>query len=309
MSDRELRELERAASSGDPEAVDRLRQFRELRLGWPRILQAPVEPLEITNKVSAWLSEGFEDTESWLMQFGVYGTTFIVVSDSSLEGALELSARWLEENQAGIFVEPEYDLDDQGNCTVVENNQVCGRDFSTMCTHLEDAEVDLTHTESGWIPSSEWYATAIETPQAIASALSRALTEASITIDGVEQVPQERPLIAYGSFWEALTYRSQSRLTPSYIGRTLHFPNYWNEERVREAAGEVDPDATWYITEPEDKIILTCWVEPGDNPIGDDAEDYARAWSEADCCFDDDADRWLAGARSILSYVNSYMDP
>ena len=304
MVDSELRDLERAASSGDPEAVDRLRQFRELRLGWPRILQAPVEPLEITNKVSAWLSEGFEDTESWLMQFGAYGTTFMVVSDSSLEGALELSAGWLAANQAGVFVEPEYPLDDQGNCTVVENNQVCGRSFSNMCTHLEDAEVDLTYTESGWTPSWEWQATEIETPQAIASALSRALTEASLTIDGVEQVPPERPLIAYGSFWKALTYFGLGGLA-----RTLYFPNYWNEEQVREAAEEVDPDATWYITEPEDEIILTCWVEPGDNPIGDDAEGYAGAWSEADCSFDDDADRWLAGARSILSDVNSYMEP
>ncbi len=76
--------------------------------------------------------------ELWHFQFGAYGTTHVFVwsgpGHMGIEDALEEAASWLAENAPGVFHDVESDED----------------------------EVDMTYTESGWIPSWEWTVSRLE---------------------------------------------------------------------------------------------------------------------------------------------------
>lgn len=80
----------------------------------------------------------------FLLWFGAYGSTRVYVWADHFEEALEVAADWLAENAPGVFVDPEYP---SGTAEAA-----AAGDYSLA----EEAEVDLTYTESGWIPSWEW---------------------------------------------------------------------------------------------------------------------------------------------------------
>jgi hypothetical protein len=291
-------------------------------LGWPRILNSPVEPFDWSNEVSAWLTEGFEDSPSWRLVFGAVGSTIIVVRDSDLEDAIELAAGWLADNAPGHLTEPEYELTEEGNCAI------CGQDPAyDTCEHIRDAEEDLLYTESGWIVSYEWFMTEIDTVRTAASALSRALYhEPDEDEEGELQTPPNQPLIVYGHFWEVTRYNQ-----PGYRREDLYFPGYWSEEQVEDVVsdmwGERGPlsvllqerplnkPVRWFVRESEEEAIYTCWIEPGDDPLGRDAVDYASAWDKMETYSSTyggprgDTDHWLQGARSILWGITSYRGP
>lgn len=71
--------------------------------------------------------------KGWLFTFGAYGGTRVIVlsepGTSSLADAMETAAEVVAEVAPGIFADP---------------------------PESEEDEVDMTYTESGWIPSWEW---------------------------------------------------------------------------------------------------------------------------------------------------------
>lgn len=81
--------------------------------------------------------------------FGAYGETKVVVFERPyhLEDALETAADWLKAHAPGHFIEPEYpkDLPKHPNDWTTENIQA-----------VNEAEVDLIYTESGYLNSWEW---------------------------------------------------------------------------------------------------------------------------------------------------------
>jgi hypothetical protein len=293
MSDEELRRLERQASSGEPEALDRLNHYRQ-RHGLPlipRVLPAPVEPYEWADKVSAWLDQGSVNQPSFLMTLGAYRDTLIVVRNSSAEEAIAALAGWAADNAPEYLVEPEYELDEDGNCSE------CGQDPTyDQCEHVADAEVDLTYTDYGWL-TWEWGMDELELEKTLVSALSRALPycESSEDIEGYEEGIFE-PIIAFGSFWHLPR-------------RGYYYPSSLSEDQVRAAFAVRRPDSEALITAPEEGIYV-CWAEDDDDPLGEDAITYAPAWSRADRPFwernQNDNYRWISGARTLLREVNYF---
>jgi len=285
-SDEALRSLYRKVLVGDELARQEL-LANIGRLGFdsieawskqPRILDAPTEPYEWASRVHAWLNGDFGKT-CWLFQFGQVGTTWIVVLNSSAEDALETAAAWLAEHAPGHLVEPEYELDDQGNCAI------CGQDpRHDRCEHIDAAEVDLSFTDSGWI-GWDYHFEELDYDKAIVSALS-----CNIPSD----VPNAVPLIVYGTFWEAMTYSAPIQ--------RLYYPAFWTEEAVTAAANSFNTDVRWFIHEPNDSCVYVCWKEKGDDPLGKDAADYAPAWTTTGFIRHNmsDSDKWILGALLLL---------
>ena len=302
MSDEELRRLERQASSGGPEALDQLNNYRKLHCLplVPKVLPALAEPYEWSDKVSAWLDDGSTNQPSFIMSFGAYGSTLIVVMNASAEGAIEAAAGWLADNAPGELTQPEYELDEDGNC------DECGQNpMNDQCEHISDAEADLTYTESGWLISWEWSMSEVELDRVLVSALSRAIP---FPEDSDEDTSPLDPVIVFGSFWEATSYM------PNYQRRELYYPSTWSESQVREELDTRSPDPdgkdiNWHLTGPDEGIYV-CWAEPGDNPLGEDAVDYASAWGTADNPYwarnQNDNYRWISGAQTLLREVNYF---
>lgn len=91
--------------------------------------------------------DGYKD-RGMILWFGVCGATYVYVRhggdvDSSLEACAEMLA-------PGFFSELEYDP-----CS--EHDTSLEYDGCNECREsIEEAESDMTYTESGWIPSWEW---------------------------------------------------------------------------------------------------------------------------------------------------------
>lgn len=88
---------------------------------------------------TSWADKGV-----FMFQFGAYGTTH-VLAYGSLDDALEEAAGVLRERAPGHFVDVE--LPD-GYAAMDEDEQDAARN---------EAEADLTYTESGYLASWEWY--------------------------------------------------------------------------------------------------------------------------------------------------------
>jgi len=131
---------------------------------------------EITAEVAggSWLT--MPERGGYVFSFGAYGSTrVIVVGHSALDNALEVAADTLAEIAPGVFEAPEYEPTDCLDriagpyCDGVHNG-------CAVCTEAcENAEVDMTYTEAGWLPSWVWSvrdATEEETAAAIVASLS-----------------------------------------------------------------------------------------------------------------------------------------
>lgn len=98
-------------------------------------------------------------TKLWWFQFGAYGDTYVFVWGGSLEDALEEAAGWLADNAPGLLTSEkemaerfQEEAEDQGVSWPPED-----WDDPEVESVREAAEADMTYTESGWIPSWEWY--------------------------------------------------------------------------------------------------------------------------------------------------------
>ena len=106
------------------------------------------------------------DKGVFVFKFGAYGATH-VLAYGYLEDALEDAATWLAENAPGHLTEPECPECSHPQCTQVDSDDSASQFKCDKCGHTferEDAEADLTHTESGWLLSHEWTCTEIHEP-------------------------------------------------------------------------------------------------------------------------------------------------
>lgn len=101
----------------------------------------------------------------YILWFGVYADTRVLVYADSLESALEDAAQELrEQGWIGLFTEPDYadaleDLQKEGKIpqdVTWEEISACGVIDEVSEKVLSRADADLTYTESGWIASWEW---------------------------------------------------------------------------------------------------------------------------------------------------------
>jgi hypothetical protein len=107
--------------------------------------------------------DSLDDSDGkWLFQFGAYGTTYVlVVGDRSLDDALETAAAWLAEHAPGHIMEH----GSEEHTTLIQEacaeHGIAWEDFDHE-THdeiVQEAESDLTYTESGFLTSYEWTVT------------------------------------------------------------------------------------------------------------------------------------------------------
>lgn len=77
----------------------------------------------------------------YILWFGACGTTYLRVWSNCLDSALEKAAGWLAEHAPGHLTQPEYSEERNGEGEPV---------------NADEAEADLTYTESGWLVSYEW---------------------------------------------------------------------------------------------------------------------------------------------------------
>ena len=91
----------------------------------------------------------------YLLWFGCVGTTHVLVQAFSLDDALEEAATALKAmGYEGYFTEPEYS---QEFLAYMRSPRPFGEETPRRIQDLqEEAEADLTYTESGWLVSYEW---------------------------------------------------------------------------------------------------------------------------------------------------------
>lgn len=180
-----------------PKAVEDRRSKKSRSNPHDDRLRRNIERAQIVNPAGA-LSGGL-----WWFQFGAYGDTYVFVWDDygmGVERALEEAADALAEHAPGIFHEVDYEAaaEELG----IEWPPVDQEDEDRV---REAAEVDMTHTESGWIPSWEW---SVQEPRpgddvykivwekSIDEALDAGLIEDDEEIDRVNQKAEDLGLSA-----------------------------------------------------------------------------------------------------------------
>lgn len=120
-----------------------------------RIGEIPSLPTwEVDHIITDGLGWGGGRKEAHLFSFGACAPTRILYfsnSDDVSDGLEACAAYCAEKGFVGYFSPPDYPLSEDGSCTVCGSTQ-----DGEMCEHFQDAEVDHTYTESGWILSWEW---------------------------------------------------------------------------------------------------------------------------------------------------------
>ena len=114
--------------------------------------------------------KGFYDGRSYVLWFGACGATYLHVYTRSLEDAIEQCAAWLAEHAPGHIMEhgceEHTDLlreafEDAG----LEWTGDIDWEDAAQSEAAQNAEADLTYTESGYLTSYEW-GIALENPTA-----------------------------------------------------------------------------------------------------------------------------------------------
>lgn len=170
--DHEIRQAER---EDDSERLEMLRARIEPPTGiWASIPERLETFLADWQMPSSVIPDclGYSRGGAQLFHFGAVGSTNILYfasSDDLSDGLEACAALLLEQGSVGYFSEPEYPLLEDGTCSV------CGSDQAgEMCEHFEEAEVDHTYTESGWLLSWEWKANTIPMGSALRYAAEQA---------------------------------------------------------------------------------------------------------------------------------------
>lgn len=94
----------------------------------------------------------------YVFQFGAVGTLWLAVLNQSFEDALEEAAGWLAEYAPG-HLHTDKEMQDLYNEALAElvSEGKDPEDEETIQKAQEDAEADLTYTESGYLTSYEWW--------------------------------------------------------------------------------------------------------------------------------------------------------
>lgn len=104
--------------------------------------------------------------QKWLFTFGAYGCTRCVVWARHLEDALEIAAEWLASEAPGLIMahdseELEILYEEARDNLGIECE---ASDEDTWRVH-DEATVDLTYTESGYLVAYEWWVNEIDRNQ------------------------------------------------------------------------------------------------------------------------------------------------
>ena len=299
-----LRELCRKAQLGDE--LDRQRYEAALqRAGFPswypwRVIPKPnVRPYSWAKNVNHWAASSYYPTHGSIdleLQFahGIGTPTRIIVRNTSYNEAIETAADWLAENQPGFLTLPVYPVDEDNVCLS------CDSSFDDPCEHLQAAEADLIPTGSGWLDSSENAYSELEYLPTLVSALERAIPFDPEEEDTKPDVNYE-PLIVFGAFWDAYSI---------YPRRQSYFPPDWLGVNILDVIADDLPESSRvFVTEPdfEDPALYVCWREVGDDPLGDESEEYAEGWEKLDINLNDSPQElWALGIEYLLSEVHGY---
>lgn len=129
-------------------------------------MQAPLVIVNPEDREPPHRSPYVRDTNRYVLSFGAYGTTHLMVWGRSLEDALETAAEWLAENAPGHIM-PAWGK--EHTALVKEACEERGLPWpipegvdpedAGYLAAQEDAENDLTCTESGYLTSYEWFIT------------------------------------------------------------------------------------------------------------------------------------------------------
>jgi len=98
---------------------------------------------------------------SYLLWFGLISPIYLLIYDNSLDSAIETAGSWLAEHAPGHLMEMH---GEEHEGLLQEACQDAGleyppKDYSDMDPYwkaFQDAEADLTYTESGYLTSYEW---------------------------------------------------------------------------------------------------------------------------------------------------------
>ncbi len=118
----------------------------------------------------------------WLFQFGAYADRRVLVWEDSLEDALEIAADTLLEHAPGTFTSNE-EIDELFKEALAEAvaEGADTEDDDVIRKAQEQATMDLTYTESGYLPSWEWTVNVVQSNAPLFTAcsdLGRALEDA-----------------------------------------------------------------------------------------------------------------------------------
>jgi hypothetical protein len=98
----------------------------------------------------------------YVLWFGAYGPTRLMVWANDLDSALEEAAEWLSEKAPGLIMKEWSDEHKDLIREVCEERGISfpegfqAMDMETQWDIAEQAEADLTRTESGFLTSYEW---------------------------------------------------------------------------------------------------------------------------------------------------------
>lgn len=103
--------------------------------------------------------KSFYDGCAYVLWFGGFNATFLHIYSKSLDDALEECAGWLADHAPGHLMSFG---SDEHQCLIKEQCEEREIDYSALDEHpdrddvFQDAEADLTYTESGFLTSYEW---------------------------------------------------------------------------------------------------------------------------------------------------------
>ena len=116
--------------------------------------------LNVVNNPSGWSKQCRYD-KAWILSFGAYGDLHLLVYAQGVDEALEECAGWLSDNAPGCLMtygsEEHQDLlkeacEERGLAWPEPE----GADLEAYHEAYEQAEADLTYTESGFLTAYEW---------------------------------------------------------------------------------------------------------------------------------------------------------
>lgn len=141
------REMARACFQGNPEVrrlqLTRKREERRRLHECHTSALVPVNPGQREEPRARW---SYRSCHLFVLWFGQMGSTYLMVWSYGLEDALEEAAAWCADHAPGLLAEDSYE----------EAYKEAIEEGKTEEEAWEDAEADMTYTESGHLHSEEW---------------------------------------------------------------------------------------------------------------------------------------------------------
>lgn len=120
-------------------------------------------------------------THRYVLSFGAYACTHLMVYASSLDDALEECAEWVTDNAPGHIMAHDSDelveLFEEARAELFGDTQATELSDEQRWECEEQATADLTYTESGYITSYEWTITLEDPSRAEIKAFIASLAE------------------------------------------------------------------------------------------------------------------------------------